>query len=306
MVEINRILCPIDFSEYSEHALKYAMKLAAWYGSTLHVLHVMPPLPAASISPLGEAGRQLTARNLNTAIDRWRDPRVQVTADLEEAGDVVACVLSHAEMIDADLIVTGSHGRTGLQRALLGSVVEHLLHRSRRPVLTVPKHADAAELEAPVAFRRIVCAVDFSMPSLNALAYALSIAEEADANITLLHAIEVPPELNSPPPPPDFDVDRVRAAAEAEQLTRLRALIPEHAREYCTVETAVIEGGASRQILRIAGERRADLIVVGVHGRNAVDLAVFGSNSRDVINQAACPVLVVPLARTPATLRAVS
>ena len=306
MVEMSRILCPIDFSEFSEHALKYAMKLAAWYGSRLHVLHVMPPLPPSTVSPLGEAGRQLTARNLNTVIDRWHDPRVAVSADLEESGDVAACILEQADVVDADLIVTGSHGRSGLKRALLGSVVEHLLHRSRRPVLTVPSHADTAELMRPVTFGRIVCAVDFSLPSLNALAHALSMAEESNATITLLHVIEVPPELAAPSLPPDADIDSVRAAEEAKRLARLTELIPVDARDYCTVEVAVREGGAARQILRVAGEQHSDLIVIGVHGRNAVDLSVFGSNSRDVINQAACPVLVVPSAGARTTLRAAS
>ena len=306
MVEMNRILCPIDFSEFSEHALKYAVKLAAWYGSALHVLHVMPPLPPSSVSPLGEVGRQLTARNLNAVIDRWRDPRVHVSADLRESGDVSACILEQADLIDADMIVTGSHGRTGLQRALLGSVVEHLLHRSRRPVLTIPSHADSTELARPVAFRRVLCAVDFSLPSLNALAHALSIAEEADATITLLHVIDVPPELSARALPAEADIAGLRAEEEARRLARLRELIPEHARDYCTIDIAVVEGGASRQILRTASQQHADLIVLGVHGRNTVDLAVFGSNSRDVINRAQCPVLVVPSAAARKALRAAS
>lgn len=74
----------------------------------------------------------------------------------------------------------------------------------------------------------------------------------------------------------------------------VRALIPGSARDYCTVRTAVLEGGASRQILRLAAEQQADLIVLGVHSRNAFDLAFFGSNSKDVIRQAHSPVLVVP------------
>jgi nucleotide-binding universal stress UspA family protein len=134
---------------------------------------------------------------------------------------------------------------------------------------------------------------------------ALSVAEEADATLTLLHVIEVPPELRQPAHPPNYDVDRVRAQAEAECLTRLRALIPEHAREYCTIETTVLEGDAARQILDLADQQDADLIVLGVHGRSAFDLAFFGSNSKDVIRAAHCPVLIVPVARRPA-LKAVS
>jgi nucleotide-binding universal stress UspA family protein len=157
-------------------------------------------------------------------------------------------------------------------------------------------------------FSRIVCAVDFSEPSLAALASALSLAEEADARLTLLHVIEMPPELRRPPQPSDFtfNVELVRAEAEAAVLTRLQALIPESARDYCTIETAVLEGGVSRQLLRMAADRHADLIVLGVHGRNAFDLAFFGSNSKDVIRQAHCPVLVVPASRRRQAMKAAS
>jgi nucleotide-binding universal stress UspA family protein len=137
--------------------------------------------------------------------------------------------------------------------------------------------------------------VDFSDASAGALEYAISLAEEADADLTLLHSIEVPPELlEHMPVPADFDVDRCRAAAEAACLERLRELVPPSVRTYCHVETAVKEGAAYRQILRVAAERTVDLIVMGVHGRGAVDLLLFGSNTARVIRAATCPVLIVP------------
>ena len=296
MIDFNRILCPIDFSEYSDHALKYAMKMASWYGASLHVLHVMPPVPPATVSPLAEAGRQLTARNLVAAVARWQEPDVPVTTDLLESADPSARILEQAEALDVDLIVTGSHGRKGVQRLLLGSVVEPLLHKSLRPVLVLPAGLNLTRLEKPIGFDRIVCAVDFASASLAALAHAFSIAEESDAQLTLLNVLEMPPELANPPQPPDFDVTPIRAEAEADRLARLQALVPEHARDYCTVETAVLEGGVSRQVLRVAEQQNADLIVLGVHGRNALDLTVFGSNSKDVITRAHCPVLIVPAA----------
>ena len=306
MIEINRILCPIDFSEYSDHALRYAMKMADWYRARLHVLHVMPPLPPTATSPLAEAGRQLSAQNLASAVTRWREPHVEVTSELIESADPPARILECAEALDADLIVAGSHGRKGVQRALLGSTVEPMLHKSRRPMLVIPAGLNQTRLQHPVTFKHIICAVDFSTPSLTALAHALSIAEESDAHLTLLNVIEMPPELSNPPPPPDFDIYQVRAAAEAGRLTQLRALIPEHAREFCTVETAVLEGGASRQVLRVAEQQNADLIVLGVHGRHALDLAVFGSNSKDVVTRSHCPVLVVPAGRRSGTMQVAS
>jgi nucleotide-binding universal stress UspA family protein len=296
MIELSRILCPVDFSEFSEHALKYAAAMAAWYDARLHVLHVMPTLPPSATSPLAETGRQLTERNLRQFVDRVRTANLEIDAEIVESADPVASILACADAIDADLIVTGSHGRSGVKRALLGSVVESLLHRARRPIMAVPSHIDPVNLNHAIKLREVVCAVDFSVPSLAALAYALSLAEESDSQLTLLHVLETPPELAHPPAPPDYaiNVDAVRAEAEADALNRLRKLVPEHARDYCTIETAVLEGGVSRQVLLLAANRHADLIVLGVHGRNALDLAVFGSNSKDVIRHAVCPVLIIP------------
>lgn len=273
------------------------MQLAVWYGARLQVLHVMPPLPPSAVSGLAATTRQLTARNVRAVVDRCQLPNVDAAAELVESDEPAARIVDEAEAFDADLIVTGSHGRSGMQRALLGSVVEALLHRSSRPVMVIPSHVD--HIAAANQLSRIVCAIDFSMASLDGLALALSMAEEAAAQLTLLHVIETPPELAHPPQPPDLDVAAIRASAEANCLAQLQTLIPAHAREYCSVETAVLEGGASRQLLRTAADHNADLIVLGVLGRNAFDLAFFGSTSKDVVRMAHCPVLIVPATRRP-------
>ncbi len=305
MIEIKRILCPIDFSEYSERALEFGVRLAAWYGAALHVVHVMPLLPPSTVSALSEASRQLALKNLALAVDRCWRPDVTIEQELSESSDTAGRILERADTLDADVIVAGSHGRTGFTRVLLGSVVESLLHRSRRPVLVVPSHLEASRRAKPGRFARVLCAVDFSDASLAGLAYALSIAEEADAHLTVVNVIEKPPELEHSPLEPDFDIARYHADAEAKQLTKLRALIPETATDYCTVRTEVLEGSASRQVLRLALNESSDLIVLGVHGRSALDLAIFGSNSKDVVVKAHCPVLVVPAGRR-SSLRAAS
>jgi nucleotide-binding universal stress UspA family protein len=287
MIDVHRILCPIDFSPFSERALRCAMRLAVRHGAKLQVAHVMPLLPPSAVNALAAAGRQLSAKNLNAAIERCRIAGADVSAALIESASPAPRILEAAEAFEADLIVTGSHGRTGYQRLFLGSVVETLLHKSPCPVLTIPSHLDARS-DAPIGFSRIVCAVDFSYASLDALAQALSIAEEADAHLTVVHVLETPPE------------------AEAECRDRLQALIPPHARDYCTIDVAVLEGGVSRQILQLAADRQAELIVMGVHGRNIFNLAFFGSNAKDIIRQAHCPVLTVPLSLRHGTLRVAS
>ena len=94
----------------------------------------------------------------------------------------------------ADLVVMGTHGRSGFERLVLGSVTERVLRKSACPVLTVPKGIpDVAT--PPVLFNRIVCAVDFSDCSMHALNYAMSLAQEADAHLTVVHVIELPPDV---------------------------------------------------------------------------------------------------------------
>jgi universal stress protein A len=160
--------------------------------------------------------------------------------------------------------------------------------------MVVPRGAPDAERGGPVRFGRILCPVDFSEGSLTALTFALSIAQEADARLSVMHAIEIPPELAEDPISPNFDVDAIHAGARAIRLQRLRELVPASARAYCTVETIVCEGAAYDQILKVATEQASDLIVMGVQGRGALNLVVFGSNTVRVTRAATCPVLVVP------------
>jgi nucleotide-binding universal stress UspA family protein len=226
--------------------------------------------------------RRLVAADCGVAID----------VIVREAPDPPAEILHQADALGADLLVVGSHGRTGFERLLLGSVTEKVLRKATCPVMVVPRAATGADA-APGRFRRILCPVDFSDASVTALPLALSIAQESDATLTLMHVIEVPPELAEPMPPFDYDPYAVHAAAVAASLTRLREFVPASARTYCTLETLVREGSAYRQVLAVAAEGQSDLIVMGVHGRGALDLLLFGSNTARVTRGATCPVLVV-------------
>ena len=294
MIQIGRILCPVDFSDFGRRALDYAAAIARWYEATVSVLYVSPNRPAMDVPPMvmDEKDRACLMTKLR-ALTAHLPADVTVDLRIEEASDVHREILRQAEATRADLLVLGSHGRSGFDRLLLGSVTEKLLHKAACPILIVPRRAPETSPDAPVHFGRILCPVDFSAGSARALTYALSLAEEADARLTVLHVIEMPPELRLNPLAADFNVDAAHAAAEAECLRRLRALIPEQARTYCTVVTAVREGAAYREVLKVAAAESADLIVMGVWGRGAIDLMVFGSNTARVARAAACPVLVV-------------
>jgi nucleotide-binding universal stress UspA family protein len=295
MTHITQILCPIDFSETSRHALEHAGAMARSYNARLTVLYVFLNLPTLDLPPLVlEPGDR---ERLLTQMEKWIGAAVPagvpVLLRVQEAESVQREILTQADADDADLLVIGTHGRSGFQHLLLGSITEKVIRKARCPTLVVPPRAPHVAPEAPVEFRRILCPVDFSECSLDALAYAVNLAGETDARLTVLHVIELPPELRENALVADFDVDRIRGAAEREARRRLRDLVPDEAAARCTVETAVLEGSAYHHVLRQAAEERSDLIVMGVRGRGAMDLLVFGSTTHHVIRAAACPVLIV-------------
>jgi nucleotide-binding universal stress UspA family protein len=288
VIEISRILTPIDFSTCSEHALAYALALSRWYESRVTALHVFVNWPLVNVIPslqpvVVPAARFETfhdelARHARGFVEAVAGPEADVDVMVEEAPDVAGEILAQAGRLEAKLIVMGTHGRGGVDRWLVGSTTEKLLRKASCPVMVVPPRAHEVRASQPVQFHRILCPIDFSAGSLAALTYAMSMAEEADAQLTLLHAVELPHGMLETALSSAFDV---------------RALVPDDVRTYCSVETVVCEGRPSPAILGAASERRSDLIVMGVRGRGALNTMLFGSNTHAVIQAAACPVLTV-------------
>jgi nucleotide-binding universal stress UspA family protein len=190
--------------------------------------------------------------------------------------------------------VLGTHGRSGFERLVLGSVTERVLRKAPCPVLSVPRQVDAAAQVTP-QFKRILCPVDFSECSMRALDYAVSLAQEADACLTVQHVFDLEGTMSEhwrdrlTPPSLRQELEML----EDERRERLARALPESVSTYCDVETVMTSGTPYREILRLAGEKQSDLIVLGVHGRGAADLLFFGSTTNQVVRQAACPVLTI-------------
>lgn len=294
MIRMTQVLCPVDFSETSQHALDHAAAIANWYEARLTVLYVFPNLPAMDMPPvvLEDSDRDRLLAELRRMAARVPSC-VPLDLRVQQASFVHDEILAEAAAIEADLLVLGTHGRSGFERLFLGSVTEKVIRKATCPTLVVPPRAPDVAADHPVQFRRIVCPIDFSDGSLDALAFAINLAEEADARLTLLHVVELPKVLQEEPTAFDIDIARIREKTAADARVRLHALIPEQARTYCTVETAVVEGRAHREILRQAAAGQADLIVMGVHGHGAIDRLLFGSTTHHVIRAAECPVLAV-------------
>ena len=297
-VSLGHILCPVDLSAPSEHAVAQAGALANWYQSKITILHVHTPIAAnvpddeGVIRRLQESVRSFAATTIGTARD------VDVIVDV---GTPARQILSRESDLGVDMIVMGTHGTSGFEHLLLGSVTEKVLRKARCPVLTVPPRAHTA---SQLPFARILCPVDISDSSLSALAWTWSLAQESSASVSLVHVIEWP--WDEPPAPrfadlPPLEAEKLREFRRSLEMTsqaRLDALVPENGRGQWRSTSIVKHGKAHRQVLTTAEACHADLIVMGVHGRDVVDLTLFGSTTNEVVRRAPCPVLTVRAGRS--------
>jgi nucleotide-binding universal stress UspA family protein len=296
-VKLERILLPTDFSETSAHALEQAGTLAGWYGSTVVALHVHSPLlqSAATLGSTAPYGLGVPAYDEASELQRldcqtrsFLEPISRAGVPVEVVVDVgrpAHQILERATTLPADLIVIGTHGLSGFQHLVLGSVAEKVLRRAPCPVLTVPPKTHAT---SALPFREIVCPVDFSDSSLAAVTVALSIAGESHASLTLLHSVEWP--WDEPPAP---NLDELPAHERHDLAEFRRYLETLQSQGASNLRHLVRHGKPYRQVLAVAAEQQADLIVIGVHGRNALDMAFFGSTTNQVVRHATCPVLTV-------------
>jgi nucleotide-binding universal stress UspA family protein len=245
--------------------------------------------PAAEAVQLSPADREQLRHQLKgfAPADALKDVPVEC---LVAEGDVATEVLAEAEA--ADMLVLGTHGRSGFEHLILGSVAEKVVRKAHCPVMTIPPAASDATKAVPSLFHRIVAGVDFSDASLHALKYALSLAEEADAHLTVLRVVEVPRELAEWAAESDEGKGYVKRWKEL-ALTRLHDVVPNDARVYCHVEERVETGQPYRELLRVAAEQSAGLIVIGAHGHNVLDRMFFGSTAQHLVRQAVCPVLTL-------------
>ena len=295
---IKRILCPTDFSIFSDRALRHAIALARQFDARLNVVHVIPPLyPTSGASyyfpaPIlaGPELRQGVQEELRRFVAPADEARVPVEAQIRD-GQPWREIQALAEELPADLVVMGTHGTGGFERLFLGSVAERVLRRLRCPVLTVC-HEEGQTWEAPGLVRRVLCATDLAESSPPTIAFALALAARYEAAVTLLHVIEA--ASDTPFAPLLGDLDHARFQAELVRIARekMAKAVPLAAR-LPGFDERVSVGRASEEILKLATEQRVDLIVMGTQGRGPLGRMLFGSTAHQVVRHATCPVLTV-------------
>lgn len=293
-MQLNSILCPIDFSDFSAIAYHHALSLAEHYQAKLVALHVVElwKYPFADYAAyqadyanfckaLNEGGHQ----RLREFIKKHPHDRIQPQLVVDQ-GNASDLILSFAQAQNIELIVMGTHGRRGFDRLVLGSTTDRVMRSTNCPVLAIAKpphnsEADGEEGHHAHCLNRILYCTDFSEHSERALNYAISATAEYNAELTLLHVIEHVPK-----------------SAKAEDLIatcteRLDKLVTSEERKTLKVKTAVRIGKPYEEIVQHAQESQTDVITMGVRGAGALDRAVFGSTTYRVIQLGPCPVLVV-------------
>jgi nucleotide-binding universal stress UspA family protein len=294
MITLETILCPVDLSETSRTVLGYAVALARLYGARLRVLSVVaapswpPALAPAAVTGLTIEMRKTLSDELEQLIQPALAAGVPTDVQLEE-GYVVAEILEYAR--SADLIVMGTHGRSGFDRLVLGSVAEKIIRKAESPVLTVPPSPAGAAAAAP-RLRAILCAIDFSDLSARAVDYAVSLATAMHARLVLTTVLDWPPTRGKVGAH-EHGLDAFRTEWETEAANELRQIVPADVRRAIAIEELLAVGRPADEIVRLAREHEIDLIVLGVHGRGAVERAMLGSTVDRVIRRATCPVLTV-------------
>ena len=306
MIRIDRILCPLDFSDVSRRALDHAVALAGRRGASLLALHVVPlatPMPmapapvypAATMPPDPQVRRSMLDE-LEQAVEPARRAGVSVETIVRE-GDAVRTILHEAERLPIDLVVMGTHGLGGFERLVMGSVAEKLVRKAPCPVLTVAPPAENRAQTTPIRYDRVLCPVDFSDTSTRALEYGLSLAESPRSEVTLLHVVEEAAH-SFLPPEKQVELAELQRGALEEVERRLQSLLPSNVRDFCTPRVVARRGRTYEQILALAQEQSADVIVLGVRGHGLVERLLLGSVTSRVVRSAECPVLTVrPTAR---------
>lgn len=274
-----------DFSPASERAFAYALALAKWYDSKVIVVHAVPPEPHYSVPlepiPINLDPAWREARDRMAEFERahcFGDIRHETVIEQGTPWDVVARTLRKQR---TDLLVIGTHGRVGLKRLVLGSEAEIIFRQAPCPVLTVGPHSRLPEGEVWKP-GNIIYATDFSPTSLHALPFALSLAEESQANLIVVHFTALVP----------IDLQDGLSESLVEQL---RDLLPADAENWCRPSFEVRFEFPAEGILRLAEERSADLIVMGVRRRGMPSAASHlpWATAGEVVSKAMCPVLTV-------------
>ncbi len=294
-ISLNNILYLTDFSQPSEAALPYCVAVAREYGSFVHAVHVLLPTALAYTTPeLASATMESEEEGAEIEMQKVESQLAGISHDttVKRGFDVWPTVEDVILEFKADLIVLGTHGRTGAQKMVMGSAAEEIFRRSPVPVLTIGPAVNRG-MHSSARFHRILYATDFTPDSLAAAPWAVSMAQENQAHLMLINVLR------------QRDVsanERIAEETVAHAMYQLHDLVPPSAELWCRPEAFVQYGDPARKILEMAQAHGADLIVLGVReatGYVGATTHLSRTTAQYVVAHAHCPVLTVRGQRQP-------
>jgi nucleotide-binding universal stress UspA family protein len=292
MTPIRSILAATDLSPLARHAVVRAALVAAELGARLSVQHVINVGALDALRHLIDAGSADLQQKL---VDEMRAEVTALAAELTArqgvqpelhlvVGNVLAEIGSHADAIDADLLVMGARGAGFMRELLVGSTTERVLRKTTRPLLVVKQMAHEP-------YRRVLVPVDFSPRSLDALRLAQRVAPQAE--YVLVHAFEVPFEGKLRyAGVEESALSGLRINARRDATAKMNELVAEARADENRVRRIVVHGEATTQVLEHEQAQDCDLIVIGKRGQGLIGEMLLGSVTKHILAQSAADVLV--------------
>jgi len=283
-ITVKNILFATDFSPAADAATPIAIEIAQRYGAKVYGVHVNRFDDYTAAAPnawaaMAEAAEKETKEDAGRLNEQLQCIEHEVVIGEGNIWEVVSGLIKEKEI---DLVVLGTRGRTGLGRAILGSVAEQILRQSPCPVLTVGPHVNLWSDEY-AKMREILYATDLTADSPTAAPYAISLAQENQAHLVLLHVIEDAKAGDLVDSPEVVDL----------KARKLQQLVTEQAGLWCDPTYIVEQGPAAEKILDVAKRRHTDLIVLGARPARGLATHMNIGTVHKVVSQATCPVLTV-------------
>lgn len=285
-----KIICAIDFSNFTDTILSYSVALCKKYNAKLFLIHVI--IDVRTLLEHNETALDLEAlqkSNIRDAQDLLENTAKDLTVENEiiiRQGTPADAISRFASEHKADMVITATHGKSGFKRFLLGSVTEKLMKTLHCPLLVLPMQGN--DVGSPAGFemklRKILVGCDFSPDSKLAVDYGLSLAQEFQAELYLSHVIK--PSL--------YKDEREEFNEFHSRLEgQLNRMVPESCLDWCAVKTILLEGEPYLELINYAKEQEIDIIVLGIRGHTLWEKLLVGSTTDRLIRHTPLPVLAV-------------
>lgn len=288
------ILVPIDFSDFSDKALEYALQLAESFQSNLTILHALVLFQddVGEEEKLHEYEDWIKRREqkiydqMKKNLQKIKGKGLKFKSVILRGVNAADAILEYLDNHPFDLVTMGTHGRSGLKHFLLGSISEKVVRLSPIPVLTI--HRSLAKFK----LNKILVPVDFSIPSKDAADKAIGFSSLYEAVLEFIHVIEqdIHPSFYASGIDSIFEIDK---GLQKRVIENLREFMADQLPPNIRTNYLVREGKAHREIVDYAKEHGIDLIVIATQGLTGLDYALLGSTTEKVVRWATCPVLTV-------------